>query len=112
MNDPAAILRTLQEIEEDLANRQNDFSKAAGDRARLEREVEYAEAVAYQRAKVTGGNTTDARAAAKAAVGNSQEWKDLTAAESTYDACKAAIGVMETRVSIGQSLLKSMREAA
>ena len=29
-----------------------------------------------------------------------------------YDACKAAIGVMETRTSIGQSLLKSMREAA
>lgn len=109
MNDPAAILRTLQEIEQDLADRQNDFAKAAGDRARLEREVEYEQALAYQKAP---GNTTDRREAAKVRVGESQNYKDLTAAESTYDACKAAIGVMETRVSIGQSLLKSMREAA
>jgi hypothetical protein len=108
MNDPAAILRTLQEIETDLANRQNEFSKAAGDRARLVREVEYEQAVAFAKAP---GNTTEKRERAKVAVGESQAYKDLTAAEATYDAAKAAIGVMETRVSISQSLLKAMREA-
>lgn len=109
MNDPAAILRRLGEIDEDLANRQNDFAKAAGDKARLVREVDYAEAVAYAGAP---GNTTDRRAAAKARVGASQEYKDLTAAEAAYDAAKAAVGVLTTRASIGQTLLRTLREAA
>ena len=109
MNDPAAILRNLQEIEKDLADRQNDFSKAAGARARLIREVEYEQAVAFKSAP---GNTTEKRERAKVAVGESQEYKDLTAAESTYDACKAAIGVLETRASINQTLLRTLREAA
>jgi hypothetical protein len=108
MNDPATILRTLQAIEQDLANRQNDFSEAAGKRARLVREVEYEQAVAFAKAP---GNTTEKRERAKVAVGASQAYKDLTAAESTYDACKAAVGVLETRASIGQTLLRTLREA-
>lgn len=109
MNDPAAILRTLQEIEQDLANRQNAFSEAAGNRARLVRDVDKAFAIEYARAS---GGATDKKMAATAVVGKSQDYADLRAAEATYDASKAAIGVMETRVGIGQSLLKAMREGA
>lgn len=109
MNDPGAILARLTTIENDLAERQNEFAEAAGKRARLVREVEYAEAVAYAKAD---GNTTDRRAAAKARVGESQEYKDLTAAEAAYDAGKAAIGVLSTRSSIGQTLLRTLRESA
>lgn len=109
MNDPAAILNRLREIEVDLAERQNEFSDAARKRARLVREVEYAEAVAYAKAS---GNTTDRRAAAKALVGESQEYKDLTAAESAYEAGKAAVNVLSTRATIGQTLLRTLREAA
>jgi hypothetical protein len=109
VNDPAAILRTLQAIEQDLAERQNDFSQAAGNRARLVREVEYEQALAFAKAP---GNTTEKRERSKVAVGGSQAYKDLTAAEATYDACKAAVGVLETRASIGQTLLRTLREAA
>ena len=102
----------LAAIESDLAQRQNEFADAAGKRARLVREVEYAEAVAYQRAKASGAGPTDAKQAAKAAVGDSQEYRDLTAAEATYDAGKAAVNVLSTRATIGQTLLRTLREAA
>lgn len=111
MDNPARIMEALADIGRDLASRQLEYEQAAGDRARLTMEVEYQEAVAYQRAKAAGAGATDARQAAKAAVGESQEWLDLKAAEATYDAAKAAISVLTTRSSIGQSILRAQGNA-
>lgn len=107
--NPAEILQRLDAIERDLAERQNEFATAAGKRARLVREVEHSTAVEYARAE---GNTTDRRMAANATVGDSQDYKDLTAAEAAYEAGKAAVNVLQTRATIGQTLLRTMREAA
>ena len=107
--DPASVMSRLESIEHDLANRQNTFAEAAGQRARLVRDVEYALAVEYAKAE---GNTTDRRMIAQATVGGSQDYRDLTAAEAVYDAAKAAVGVLQTRATISQTLLKTMRETA
>lgn len=112
MTDPAQIMARLAGIEADLATRQNEFAQAARNRARLIRDVEYAEAVAYQRAKAEGAGPTDAKQSARAAVGASQEYQDLTAAEAAYEAGKAAVNVLSTRATIGQTLLRTLREAA
>lgn len=108
MNSPAVTMATLESIEIDLAHRQNEFAAAAGNRARLVRDVEKAIAIEYARAT---GNTTDRRMTAQAVVGQSQDYADLTAAEAAYDAAKAAVGVLTTRASIGQTLLRTLREA-
>lgn len=109
MTNPAAIMQRLEQIEVDLAEREHDFSRSAGDRARLSREVEYQQAKFYAEAT---GNTTDRRMRAQERIGATQEYRDLLAAEATYDACKAAIDVLKTRSSIGQTLLRTLREAA
>lgn len=112
MNNPAQIMERLAAIEADLADRQNEFARAAGKRARLVREVELAEAVAYQRAKLEGAGPTDAKQFARATVGDSQDYKDLTAAEAAYEAGKAAVNVLSTRATINQTLIRTLREAA
>lgn len=112
MNDPAAILARLGEIEADLASRQNEFAEAARKKHHLIREVEYEEAKEYQRAKLEGAGPMDAKQFAKAQVGESQIYKDLTAAEAAYEAGKAAVNVLSTRASIGQTLLRTLRESA
>lgn len=112
MTDPAGIMARLDAIERDLADRQNEFADAARKRSRLVREVEFAEAVEYQRAKLEGLGPTDAKQFARARVGESQDYKDLTAAEAAYEAGKAAVGVLSTRATIGQTLLRTLRESA
>lgn len=106
--NPAEILRRLEEIEIDLAERQNEFADAARRRTGLDRQVEAMIAREYAMAS---GNTTDRRMTATAVVGDSQEYLDLLAAESTYNAHKAAVNVLQTRATIGQTLLRTMRES-
>lgn len=105
-------MERLAAIEADLANRQNEFSEAARKRAHLVRDVEYEEAKAYQRAKLEGAGPTGAKQFARAFVGESQAYKDLTAAEAAYEAGKAAVNVLSTRATINQTLIRTLREAA
>ena len=103
---PAAVMERLAEIEKDLGERQPDYEAAADERARLIRDWEKRLAIATATAK--GG---DANARKQAALVMAAEQDDLyerlKAAEGSYAACHAVVKVLETRATIGMSILRS-----
>lgn len=99
MLSPAQIMERLEQIEQDLASRQNEYQQAAEDWHRANRDKEKSWADAYMLAT---GQVTDRKAAAIQA--SSHIGAD---AEARYVALKAAVSVLETRSMIGQSLLKA-----
>jgi hypothetical protein len=107
---PAQIMERLGAIEVDLATRQNEFEQAAGDRARLIRDWERRVAIARRTAK---GNDADARKAAALVMAIDQDdlYERLSEAEGQFDALRAVTRVLETRASIGQSILRGMGRA-
>lgn len=110
MTDPAQIHARLEEIEQDLGARQNEYEAAAGDRARLIRHWEKRLAIHSKTAK---GGSADVRKAVALASAIEQDdlYERLTEAEGLYDAHRVVARVLETRATIGQSLLKSMGRA-
>lgn len=106
LSHPAAVMERLGAIENDLAERTNDYETAANDRARLIRDWEKRLAIARKSAK---GNDADARKAAALVTATEQDdlYERLTEAESTFEACKVVVRVLETRASIGQSILRA-----
>lgn len=99
MITPAQIQQRLEEIERDLALRQNLYEAAAERFHRAVREREHTHAVEYMKAD---GNTTDRREHAKcesALIGMD--------AEAEFEGLRAAVKVLETRAMIGMALLKA-----
>lgn len=97
---PAQLEDRLQEIEQDLADRQNAFASAAERWHRIARDREYRHAVEFMRA--AGASVTERKQAAAeqtALIGINEE--------AEYEALKAAIRVMELRAMVGMALLKS-----
>jgi hypothetical protein len=97
-------LRRLEEIEADLAERQNDIEDAALQwfRAKRDREKSWAEAFIE-----ATGTVPERKAKADLAVeGIGVE------EEARYEAGKAVTRVLETRASIGQSILRSQTREA
>lgn len=109
-SSPQAVIERLAEIEQDLAGRQNEYEKAAGDRARLVRDWEKALAIARKTAK---GNDAETRKAVALIAASEYEDDDgnlytrLRDAEDLYEASKVVIRVLETRSAIGMSILKA-----
>lgn len=99
MLTPAQIIERLEAIEQDLADRQGEYEQAAEDWTRDNREKEKAWAEAYLAAD---GQVTDRKAAAI-----DESCYIGVASEARYVALKAAVSVLETRATIGQSLLKA-----
>lgn len=92
MLTPAQIQQRLQELDEDLAMRQNLYEKAAERWYRVLRDREHRHAIEYMKAP---GNTTDRREKAKeetALIGQMEE--------AEYQGLRAAIHVMELRVGV------------
>lgn len=101
MLSPAQIMERLEDIERDLGERQNEYQQAAEDWHRAKRDKEKAWASAYI-AHDQAKHVTDRKAAAiLASEGIGQE------AEAKYVALKAAVEVLTTRATIGQSLLRA-----
>lgn len=98
---PAQIMARLEEIERDLAERQNEYEKVAEGWTRAKREKELAWARAYTLATGTT-HVTDKKAAAIEA----SELIGLDA-EARYTALKGVVDILTTRATIGQSLLKA-----
>jgi hypothetical protein len=98
------VMSRLADIENDLAQRQNIYEQAARAWfiAKRDREKEYA--TEYMRAE----GAVEARKAqairATSHIGVTEE--------AEYEALKAVVRVLETRASIGQSLLRSQGRAA
>ena len=99
MLTPAQIQERLEQIEQDLGNRQNLYEEAAERWYRILRDREHQHALAFIKAE---GNTTERREYAKhqtALIGRVEE--------AEYEGLRAAIKVMETRATIGMALLKA-----
>jgi hypothetical protein len=99
--DPQAVMKRLAEIENDLAIRQNLYEDVAGKWFLAQRDIKKAWATA-----LLGSDA--------ATVAEKRAEADLAAAtcpgselEGEFVALKAAVGVLETRATIGMSVLKA-----
>lgn len=106
LSHPAAVMARLAEIEDDLANRQNEYEEAASNKARLVRDWEKRLASARIHAK---GSDAEARKAAAlmTAIEKDDLYARLMAAEGTYEGCKAVVKVLEVRATVGMSILRA-----
>lgn len=100
MLTPAEIIERLEELERDLADRQAALEDAAEAWTRAKRDKELAWARAYMAAQ-DGAVTTRKAAAILASETIGVE------AEARYQALTKVVAVIETRVSVGQSLLRA-----
>ncbi len=101
MDAPHIVLARLDEIERDLAARQNVFESAARSWYRAKRDKEHARAVAFLSAEGTVAER-QAHADVQTALHGRND-------EAEYEALKAVIRVLETRASIGQSVLRAQQ---
>lgn len=99
-----AVLRRLEQIEADLAERQNFFEDAAMEWFKAKRDKERARADAFLRAVGTVAERNAEADRETALMG--------VEAEAQYEAMKAVTRVLETRASIGQSILRSQAREA
>lgn len=104
LDNPAAIMQRLLEIEDDLAVRQGALESAALAWYRLKRDKEHQWAVAYISA--------DGPAHTRKAVADRETAMVGKNEEALYEALKAVVRTLETRASIGQSLLRSQGRQA
>ena len=105
LSNPAAVMDRLAEIENDLAERQNLYEAAASRWYVARREIERTRARALLTA--TEDSVTEKKARADLAAYNVED----AASEAEYEALKAVIRVLETRATIGMSILKAQGRA-
>lgn len=100
------IEERLEQIEGDLAERQASFEDAAATKHKLAREFELRQARAYLAA--AGDTATEKKARATEALAAAEDgiWERMGEAEGRYEGLKAAVRTLETRATIGMSLLK------
>lgn len=100
---PQEVSARLEAIEDDLAKLQNDYEKAAFDWFKAKRDREKTRASAFLTAKGS--------IAARNAVAEVETSNEAIDAEAKYEALKAKVRVLETRATIGQSILRSQSRA-
>lgn len=100
------IQRRLEEIDVDLEQRTPQLESAAGQYFTAKRDWEKAHATEYLK---TTGTVDERKAQTVLALWKADVYRSLVTAEAAYEAHKAVIRVLETRASIGQSLLKVQR---
>lgn len=98
LDSPHRIMARLQELEEDLGKRQNALESAARNWFVAKRERERDRAATFL--------TSEGTVAERNAYADRAHARDGAEAEAEYEALKAVCRVIETRVGIGQSLLK------
>jgi hypothetical protein len=99
LSDPGNVLARLEEIENELALRQNLVESAARKWFIGKRDKEHKRAVAFLSAEGTVAERS-AIADRETALLGSQE-------EAEYEALRAVVRTLETRASIGQSILRT-----
>ena len=103
LSHPAGVMARLADIENDLAARQNTLERAGMAWFRAKRDKEKARAVAFLSAEGTVAERT--------ALAESQTALDGKNEEAEWEALRAVVRVLETRASIGQSLLRAQGRA-
>lgn len=104
MDAPGPVIGRLEAIDKDLAARQNALEAAALAWFRAKRDKEHKRAVEFLRARGT--------VAERNAVADEQTSMLGMAEEAEWEALKAVVRVLETRASIGQSILRSQGRSA
>lgn len=99
LSTPAQVQMRLEDIDRDLAERQNTLEETAMEWFRAKRDRELAEAVAYAGASGPATERKIIADAAGAEVGAEEE--------GAWEGKKAVVRVLETRANIGMALLKS-----
>lgn len=99
MLEPFQIIERLEEIEEDLAKRQNVLESAAERWFKAKRDREKKRAIAFLSAQGT--------VAERQAIADRETATDGKAEEAEYEAVRAVVRVLETRASIGQTLART-----
>ena len=101
------ITSRLEQIEDDIQQRQEKGEGAAEDFYRAKRDYELEYAKAFVQAK---GSVTERKQAALNTLEKHPTYFALLESEGAYEGWKAAMRALETRASIGQSLLRNQRE--
>lgn len=99
LSSPELIMKRLEEIDADLANRQNALEASARAWFIAKRDREKNIATEFLKAEGT--------VAERNAIANRLHCTDGAEHEAAYEALKAVCRVLETRVGIGQSLLRA-----
>lgn len=99
LSTPQQIMERLEQIDRDLAERQAELEQAAMDWFRKKRDREHDWAVAFAAAE-----GTDTKRKAQA---NRESSRIGAEEEGRWEGLKAVVRVLETRATIGQSLLRS-----
>lgn len=99
LDSPAVVITRLQGIERDLEKRQNAFEDSARKWFKAKRDREHEYAIAFVRAEGTDGRRR-AEALRETAMIGAEE-------EAEWEALKAVTRILETRASIGQSILRA-----
>jgi hypothetical protein len=110
LSTPQQVMERLEAIEAEILERQNDYEKAAGDKAKLTRQWEKRLAICRLKAKGADADTRKAAALAMAAE-QDELYENLSEAETNYAICYAALKQREVRIGIGQSILKAQGRA-
>lgn len=104
LSAPAAVQERLEAIEVDLAIRQDDYEAAALSWFRMKRDREKQRAEAFMRAEGTVAERNAQAEIQTATIGVEDE--------ATYEALRGVMRTLETRASIGQSILRSQARSA
>lgn len=104
MNDPALVLKRLNEIDTDLATRIPVLESAAMKWFRGKRDREKAHAQAFMTAQ---GTVAERQAQATIATSHI-----AVQDEAEYEAIRAVVRVLETRANVGMAILKSQGRGA
>lgn len=99
MDSPAKVMMTLQDIETDLSNRQNDLEGYATGWFQDKRDKERVHAEIFLASEGTVAERNAKADLESSAIGS--------ASEAKYEACKAVVRVLESRAGICQSLLRA-----
>lgn len=99
MDAPAPVIARLEAIEQDLATRQNTYESAARKWFTAKREKERKRAIEFLSATGT--------VAERSAIADRETALEGVQEEAEFEALKAVMRTLETRASIGQSILRS-----
>lgn len=102
------VQERLGEIEQDLAERQNEYEAAAEDVKKLARDYELRMARTALTTKADTATEKKWRALDAIAAAEDDLYERLKNAEGKYEGLKAAVKTLEIRATIGMSLLKTM----
>lgn len=101
------ITERLEQIEQDLLDRQSKGENSAENFYKAKRDYELAYAKAFVDAT---GSPTEKKQKAFRALEKDPAYFALLESEGAYEGWKAVTRTLETRASIGQSLLRAQRE--